>query len=92
MALETDKFDYVYGKLLHLGFGPNHAKQLAKNLYDISKELGTNIDQILKYVTPNGLRFDNTVYASLNRARTKSSQIGFLDVSNIPPGIRQQVA
>ena len=87
MNYETAKFDMLYGKLLSKNVPPTVAKQLATALYAISSELGLDIDDVLKHVSKNGLRFDNDIYNKLNTYRTNSSQIGFLDVSNIPPSI-----
>ncbi len=90
MAIETAKYDVLYGRLLKLNVPVDQAKTLAKVLYDISTQLGASTDDLLKYVTSNGLRFDNEVYALLNKARTNSSQIGFIDQNNIPPAIIRQ--
>jgi 5'(3')-deoxyribonucleotidase len=91
MALEVSKYDVLYGRLLALGIAIDAAKDLSKTLYDIVESLGISIDDILKQVDKNGLRFDNTIYDQLNSVRTNSSQIGFLDENNIPPSILQQV-
>jgi hypothetical protein len=91
MTIETNQYDIIYGKLLGLGFGIDKARSLAKSLYEIAKELNLTVGEILKYVTANGVRFDNTIYAKLNSQRTNSSQLGFIDETNIPPAIRQQV-
>ena len=91
MALESSKYDIIYGKLLSLGFEPTYAKEFAKTLYQISKELRISVNEILKYVTEDGLRFENEIYDRLNKLRTNSSQIGFLDQNNIPTSISQQV-
>ncbi len=91
MSLETAKYDLVYGRLLHVGISIDKARILAKSLLDISDETGIDINQLLKQIDRNGLRFENAVYEQLNKARTNSSQIGFLDSNNIPPAIRQQV-
>lgn len=90
MAIETAKYDVLYGRLLKLNVAVDQAKALAKVLYDISAAQGVTTDDLLKYVTNNGLRFDNEVYALLNKARTNSSQIGFIDQDNIPPAIVRQ--
>lgn len=90
MAIETAKYDVLYGRLLKLNVAVDQAKALAKVLYDISVTQGVATDDLLKYVTNNGLRFDNEVYALLNKARTNSSQIGFIDQDNIPPAIVRQ--
>lgn len=90
MALEASKYDVLYGKLLQIGVAIDQAKALAKVLYDISIEQGVATDDLLKYVTTNGLRYDNEVYALLNNARTISSQIGYIDQNNIPPAIAKQ--
>lgn len=91
MSIETAKYDLVYGKLLKVGINIDKAKLLAKTLLDISDSTGSDINEILKNVDQNGLRFDNAVYEKLNTARTNSSQIGYLDRSNIPAAILQQV-
>jgi hypothetical protein len=90
MAIETAKYDVLYGRLLQLNVAVDQAKALAVVLYDISVAQGVSIDNLLKYVTNNGLRFDNEVYALLNKARTNSSQIGYIDQDNIPPAIVKQ--
>lgn len=90
MAIETSKYDVLYGKLLQIGVAVDQAKALAKVLYDISIQQGVATDDLLKYVTTNGLRYDNEVYALLNNARTISSQIGYIDQNNIPPAIAKQ--
>jgi len=90
MTLEVSKYDVLYGRLLKLGIAVDQAKVLAKVLYDISIQQGVATDDLLKYVNSNGLRYDNEVYALLNNARTISSQIGYIDQSNIPPAISNQ--
>ena len=40
MAIETNKYDIIYGRLLHLNFTPTHAKGLAKVLYDVTEQYG----------------------------------------------------
>jgi hypothetical protein len=91
MTLETVKFDQVYGKLLKTGLHIDKARVLAKTLIDISTTLSIDINVLLKQVDANGMRFENEVYNQLNKARTNSSQLGFVDASNIPPAILQQV-
>jgi hypothetical protein len=91
MSFETVKFDLLYGKLLGKGIKQDVAKQLAATLYRISEELKIGTDEILQYVNNNGLRFDNRIYDELNRYRTNSSQIGYLDPDNIPPSVIKQV-
>jgi len=91
MTLETVKFDQVYGRLLTVGLHIDKARVLAKTLIDISTTLGIDINVLLKQVDANGMRFENEVYNQLNQARTNSSQLGFVDSSNIPPAILQQV-
>ena len=91
MNYETAKFDMLYGKLLSKNVPQTLAKQLATALYAISSELGLDIDDVLKNVSKNGLRFDNDIYSKLNTYRTNSSQIGFRDGTNIPPSIIRQV-
>lgn len=90
MSLEVSKYDVLYGRLLKLGVAVDQAKALAKVLYDISIAQGVATDELLKYITNNGLRFDNEVYALLNKSRSISSQIGFMDQNNVPPAIVRQ--
>jgi hypothetical protein len=92
MSIETAKFDFLYGKILSKMGDATRAKELAIALYQIGQDLGLDNSELLKYIGTNGLQFNNTIYAKLNQARTNSSQIGFLDESNIPTSIRQQVA
>jgi len=91
MAINASQFDIIYGKLLSLNFAPAYAKELASTLYQISTDLNITVSEILKYVTADGLNFDNEVYTKLNELRTNSSQIGFLDQGNLPSSISQQV-
>jgi hypothetical protein len=92
MSLETNKYDIIYGRLLHLNFTPTHAKGLAKVLYDVTEQYGFSVNHVLQYVDGSGVRFDNEIYTALNNARTNSSQIGYIDREYIPPAILQQVA
>lgn len=91
MSIEISTYDIIYGKLLSLNFSTEHAKQLAKTLYMLSKDLNISVSELLKYVTSSGLRFENEIYAVLNRYRTNSSQLGYIDKNNIPPAILKQV-
>lgn len=91
MALDTNKYNYIYGKLLSLNFSIDHAKELAVSLYQIAEELDLTPDGILKHITTNGIRFDNAIYNKLNALRTNSSQIGFIDKDNIPGAILKQI-
>jgi hypothetical protein len=90
-AIETDKYNLLYGKILSIVKDVSRSKALTNVLYQISNDLGMSNDQVLKYVTATGLRFDNKIYEQLNAARTNSSQIGFLDENNVPSRIAQQV-
>jgi len=90
-AIEVAKFDLLYGKILKILGNVDRAKQLTFILYNISADIGINHDQLLKYVSVNGLKFDNEIYAQLNKARTNSSQIGFIDQTTLSPNILQQV-
>lgn len=90
--METAKYDVVYGRLLKLGIEIEKAKFLAKVLIDISERINLSLDQLLKGIGPNGIKFDNDVYIQLNRARTNSSQIGYIDRSNIPLMVTSQLA
>lgn len=90
MTFETNKFDLLYGRVLKIIGNIERAKSLTVVLYQVGTELGLSNEELLKYVTVNGLRFDNTVYDKLNKARTNSSQVGYLDPANIPLSITQQ--
>ena len=91
MAFETSKFDLLYGRILSKGVKQTVAKQLAATIYRISEEANVSTEDILKYINSDGLRFDNRIYDELNKYRTNSSQIGYLDPSNIPPYVTKQV-
>lgn len=91
MALETSKYDVIYGRLLSLDFRIEEAKQLAKFLYDVSEELNLTHDQVLAYVTANGIKFDNKIYERLNKKRTNSSQVGFIDQNLLPIYVKSQL-
>jgi len=90
-AIEVVKFDLLYGKILKILGNVDRAKQLTFILYNVSSDIGMNHDQLLKYVDASGLKFDNEIYAQLNKIRTNSSQIGFIDQTTLPPNILQQV-
>jgi hypothetical protein len=89
--MEAAKYDIIYGRLLKLGIEINKSKVLAKVLLEVSDTVGLSTDQLLKNIDQNGIRFDNEIYEQLNLARTNSSQIGYIDKTNIPSSIRQQV-
>ena len=91
MALEVSKYDIIYGKLLLFKFTPTHAKDLAKILYEISENLNLSVNEVLKYVDSNGLRFDNEIYDKLNVGRTNSSQIGVLDRNSLVSSVADQL-
>jgi hypothetical protein len=91
MNYEASRFDMLYGKLLNKKVPQTLAKQLTVAILKISDTTGEDVDSIIKYVTANGLKFDNHVYDILNKSRTNSSQIGFLDTANIPRSISRQV-
>ena len=91
MALEVSKYDLIYGKLLLFKFTPTHAKDLAKVLYEISESLNLSVNEVLKYVDSNGLKFDNEIYDKINLTRTNSSQIGVLDRNSIASSISNQI-
>lgn len=91
IILETDLFNTVYGKLLSKNVSPASAKSLAKMILTISKEAMISTDDLLKNVTPSGIRFDINIYNALNRARTNSSQIGYVDIGNVAPRIKAQI-
>ena len=90
-SIDSDKYNLLYGKILSIVDNPDSAKQLANVLYQIGSTLGLSNDELTKYVSVNGLQFNNQVYTQLNASRTNSSQIGFIDENNIPPSISQQV-
>jgi hypothetical protein len=91
MSIETAKYDIVYGRLLSLGIEINKAKVMAKILLDISNKINLSMEDLLKNISKSGLKFDNDVYHQLNNARTNSSQLGYLDKTNIPASVLQQV-
>jgi hypothetical protein len=90
-AIETARYDVLYGKILSILGDVDRSKQLTIILYKISSDLGLSTEQVLKYVNKNGIKFDNQIYNMLNSMRTNSSQLGFIDQNNIPPMIMQQV-
>lgn len=90
-VIESQLFDIVYAKLLSKNVSPSNAKSMAKLLIKISKDTGMSTDDLLKNVTKSGIRFDTNIYRELNAIRTNSSQIGFLDINNIPPAIAAQI-
>jgi hypothetical protein len=91
ISIETDLFDTVYGKLLSKNISPTAAKSLAKMIVTISKEAKITTDDLLKNVTASGIRFDINIYNALNKVRTNSSQIGFVDIGNVAPVIKSQI-
>jgi len=91
VSLEADLFDVVYGKLLSKNISPASAKVLAKTLVTISKEAMISTDDLLKYITTNGIRFDVNIYKALNSVRSNSSQIGYIDIGNVAPVIKSQI-
>jgi hypothetical protein len=91
VSLETNLFDTVYGKLLSKNITPSAAKQLAKMIVTISKEAKISTDDLLKNVTTSGIRFDVNIYNALNKVRTNSSQIGYVDIANVAPMIKAQI-
>lgn len=90
-VLETQLFDIVYAKLLSKNILPVNARSLAALLIEISKSAGVSTDDLLKNVTPSGIKFDVNIYKALNSVRSNSSQIGFIDISNINPMIAMQI-
>ena len=90
MSIETAQYDLVYGKLLKLGMNIDKAKSLSKILINISNDINMDINTLLKHVTKNGIKFDNEVYTQLNKKRTNSSQLGYLDRTDIPAFILRQ--
>jgi hypothetical protein len=91
VVLETDLFDIVYGKLLSKNVSPAVAKAMAKMIITISKEAMISTDDLLKNVTPSGIRFDVNIYNALNKTRTNSSQLGYIDIGNVAPVIKAQI-
>ncbi len=89
--MEIAKYDIVYGKLLKIGIEIDKAKILAKVLLEINEKVNLSLENLLANIDQTGMRFDNEVYEQLNLARTNSSQIGYLDRTNIPSSIQQQV-
>ena len=90
-AIEIQGYDAVYGKLLGKKMDPVKARLLSKVIIDISKSTGTSTDVLLRNVTSDGIRFDADIYKSLNSIRDNSSQIGFVDIENIPSKIKSQI-
>jgi hypothetical protein len=90
-AIETTLFDVVYGKLLGKNVSTTAAKALAKMILTISHDTGVSTDELLKNVSANGIRFDTNIYRALNSTRTNSSQIGYIDINNVPPVIKSQI-
>lgn len=90
-AIETQLFDIVYAKLLSKNIMPVYARSMAALLIEISKESGVSTDDLLKNVTPSGIKFDVNIYRALNSVRSNSSQIGFFDISNISQTISSQI-
>lgn len=91
MAIETDKFNLLYGKILSIIKDIDKSKAFTKILYDICEQTGISHNEILKYVSESGLRFENKIYEKLNQQRTNSSQLGFIDKDNIPPRLASQI-
>ena len=90
-AIETQAFDIVYAKLLSKNLPPVNARSLAYLLLEISKTANVSVDELLNNVTPSGIKFNVNIYNALNRIRSNSSQIGYVDIANIPPVIASQV-
>lgn len=90
-AIDTQLFDVVYAKLLSKNISPVNAKSMALTLIELSKTAGVSTDDLLKNVTTSGIKFDVNIYKALNSIRSNSSQIGFVDIANIPPAIASQV-
>lgn len=91
MSFEVNKFDLLYGKLLGKGLSQNLAKQLATTLYRLSSDTDIAIDLLIKEITLNGIKFDDSIYTELNRYRSNSSQIGYLNPAGIPRAISYQI-
>jgi hypothetical protein len=91
MAINSADLDLIYGRLLSLNYSTERARQLAKTLYDVAESIDVKPQEILKYVSAAGVRFDNDIYDKLNNYRTNSSQIGFLDQDEIPPLLAGQL-
>jgi len=90
-AFETNKFDLLYGKLLGKGISQTLAKQLTATLLRLSKDSGISTDELIRDVTINGIRFNNAIYNELNRYRSNSSQVGYIDPNNIPLAVSNQL-
>jgi hypothetical protein len=90
-SIETQAFDIVYAKLLSKNISPVNAKSMAFLLLEISKTSGVSTEDLLKNVTASGIKFDVNIYKALNKIRSNSSQIGYVDISNIPPAVASQV-
>ena len=91
MAIDTNKYNLLYGKILTVVKDAARAKILTNVLYNVSDETGVSHADMLKYVTENGIRFNNIIYNKLNELRTNSSQLGFVDGNNVPKKLAQQI-
>jgi hypothetical protein len=91
MAINTQEYDVVYGRLLGKGLSVESAKSMASVLIDLSNTSQTPIDTLLQSVTVNGLVYSPEVYKAINKARTPSSQLGYADINSVPLMINQQM-
>ena len=91
MAINTQEYDVVYGRLLGKGLSVESAKSMASVLIDLSNTSQTPIDTLLQSVTVNGLVYSPEVYKAINEARTPSSQLGYADINSVPLMINQQM-
>lgn len=90
-VIEIDKYNLLYGKVLSVMKDVNRAKALTIVLYNIISELNISPTYAMKYVTESGLRFNDEIYAQMNKSRTNSSQIGFIDSNAINRGVYAQI-
>lgn len=90
-VIETDKYNLLYGKVLSVIKDINRAKALTLVLYNITSELNISPANAMKYITESGLRFNDDIYAQMNKSRTNSSQIGFIDSNAINKGVHAQI-
>lgn len=90
MGFETNRFDLLYGKLLGKGLSQTLAKQLTATLLRLNQEANISLEDLTRDVTENGIKFNNSIYAALNRFRSPSSQVGYLDPNFVPARVRDQ--
>lgn len=91
MAINTQEYDVVYGRLLGKGLSVDSARSMAAVLIELSSTSQTPIDTLLQSVSVNGLVYSSAVYDAINKTRTPSSQLGYTDINSVPTMINQQL-